>query len=110
MHRLPKYVDNKKDLDALLELRDIEDELGSIGKLFRDQHRSIADMIKHYRELNAKYNQGINGTELLQEAKWTIDGYQEQLDEMLKSAQTAHKAVRKFDISSEPALTLVIVH
>lgn len=110
MHRLPKYVDNKKDLDALLELRDIEDELGSIGKLFKDQHRSIADMVKHYQELNTKYNQGLNGTELLKEIKWTIDGYQEQLDEMLKSAQTAHKAVRNPDLSNEPALTLVIVH
>lgn len=86
-------MDNKKDLDALLELRDIEDELGSIGKLFKDQHRSITDMLKHYHEINAKYEQGLNGTELLKEIKETIDGYQEQLDAMLKSAQTAHKAV-----------------
>ena len=103
-------MDNKKDLDALLELRDIEDELGSIGKLFRDQYRSITDMVKHYQELNATYKQGLNGTELLKEIKWTIDGYQEQLDEMLKSAQTAHKAVWVPDLAREPTLTLFVVH
>lgn len=86
-------MDNKKDLNALLELRDIEDELGSIGKLFKDQHRSITDMVKHYQDINTNYKQGVNGTELLKETKCTIDEYQAQLDAMLKSAQTAHKAV-----------------
>ncbi len=34
---LPEYLDNRANLDALLELRDIEDELSMLNRLFKEQ-------------------------------------------------------------------------
>ena len=95
MKRLPRYFDNTSDLDALLELRDIEDELNTLDKLFKEQQKSVQDMVPQYQHLNEHHKKGIYGTHFLQEVKQSLDGYKEQIDLMLKSAQTAQKAYKE---------------
>ena len=88
--RLPQYVDNREDLNALLELRDIEDELTTIQKLFIEQHKTIKEMLKQYEELN---RQAKHGRFILQGVDHAIEGYEESVKGMLKSADVAQKAV-----------------
>lgn len=95
LKRLPRYFDNSSDLDALLELRDIEDELNTLDKLFKEQQKSVSDMIHQYAHLNAGHQKGMSGIHFLQEARDTLEGYKEQIDLMLKSAQTAQKAYKE---------------
>ena len=87
-------MDNRSDLDALLELRDIEDELTTIGKLFGEQSRGIHDMQKIYQDLNTSRGQGLCGLRILKEASHTLHDYQEQVDGMLKSTQAAQQAFK----------------
>lgn len=94
MKRL-RYFDNSSDLDALLELRDIEDELNTLDKLFKEQQKSVADMIPQYEHLNVCHKKGLHGSHFLQEVKLTLDGYKEQIELSLKSAQTAQKAYKE---------------
>ena len=93
MKRLPKYVDNREDLNALLELRDIEDELNTISKLLTEQHKCVTEMLKQYRHLNSEYRKGHMGTLFLREVKQTLIGYEEQVAGMLKSSSAAQDAV-----------------
>ena len=95
LKRSPRYFDNSNDLDALLELRDIEDELNTLDKLFKEQQKSVLDMIPQYHDLNQHQKKGFYGTHFLQEVRHTLDGYKEQIDLMLKSAQTAQKAYKE---------------
>lgn len=95
MKRLPRYFDNYGDLDALLELRDIEDELNTLDKLFKEQQKSVTDMIPQYQHLNAYHKKGLHGSHFLHEAQHTLGGYMEQIFLMLKSAQTAQKAYKE---------------
>ena len=95
LNRLPRYFDNTSDLDALLELRDIEDELNTMDKLFKEQQKSVSDMLDQYKRLNQGQKKGIAGTYFLHEVQHTLEGYKEQIDLMLKSAQTAQKAYKE---------------
>ena len=91
--RLPPYVDNREDLNALLELRDIEDELTTIQKLFIEQHKTVKDMLNQYEELKRHHDRGHHGRFILQDVDHTIEGYEESVKGMLKSADVAQKAV-----------------
>lgn len=95
MDRSPTVFDHSKDLDALLELRDIEDELNTLDKLFKEQERGLKDMIKQYEDLNKRHEKGFNGALFIQEAKNSLDSYREQVKLMLKSTQTAQKACKE---------------
>ena len=93
--KLPRYVDNREDLNALLELRDIEDELNTISKLLIEQHKCVADMVKQYKVLNNSHRKGRHGIYFLQEVDHTLSGYEEQVSGMLKSASVAQDAVSR---------------
>lgn len=80
---------NEEDLTALLELRDIEDELGTVSKLFRDQDRVISDMIGQYSD-----GRSLKGEELLKTAKSRIKTYENQVSEMHIQCKSAQEAVR----------------
>ena len=95
MDRSPTVFDNSNDLDALLELRDIEDELNTLDKLFKEQQRGVKDMSSQYHHLNEHHKTGLNGTVFLQEVTHSLEGYREQIGLMLKSAQTAQKACKE---------------
>ena len=90
----PRYVDNTEDLDALLELRDIEDELSVIERLFEEQKTVILDMVKHYDTLEGKRVNSHRSAKLLDEAKRTVLGYIDQVTTMRKSASTAQLAYK----------------
>ena len=95
MDRSPTVFDNSNDLDALLELRDIEDELNTLDKLFKEQQRGVMDMTSQYDDLNKNHHTGLNGAKFLQEVTHSLNGYREQIELMLKSAQTAQKACKE---------------
>ena len=95
VNHIPKYADNRVDLDALLELRDIEDELNTMTKLFKEQSRVISDMIIQYNHLNKAPRKGIKGIHFLTEASHVINEYKEQVEGMLKSAKAAQSAFKE---------------
>ncbi|KAL8789142.1 MAG: hypothetical protein Q9195_006963 [Heterodermia aff. obscurata] len=108
--RLPRYVDNSADLDALLELRDIEDELNTLDKLFKEQQRGVSDMLSHYVELNNVSGKAIFGTQWLMEINHTLEGYKDQVEGMLKSAQTAQKAFKELLDMKQKQANIVEAH
>lgn len=108
--RLPRYVDNSADLDALLELRDIEDELNTLDKLFKEQQQGVSDMFSCYVELNKRQGKAIRGTQLLTEIKHTLKGYKDQVEGMLKSSQTAQKAFKELLDMKQKQANIVEAH
>ena len=108
--RLPQYVDNRDDLNALLELRDIEDELTTIHKLFTEQHKTIQDMTKQYEELNNRYRRGMHGSYILREVNHCVDGYLEQVHGMKESAEVALKAFEKLLDMKQKQANIVEAH
>ena len=108
--RLPPYVDNSADLDALLELRDIEDELNTLNKLFKEQQSGVSDMITQYEELNKHPGKGIFGTQWLKEISHTLEGYKDQVEGMLKSAQTAQQAFKDLLDMKQKQANIVEAH
>ena len=95
IQKLPKYVDNRDDLNAVLELRDIDDELGTIEKLLGEQHQCVTDMLNQFEELKTSHNKGHHGYYLLQEVKQIISGYKSHVAAMKKSAHAAQEAFEK---------------
>lgn len=110
MKRLPKYVDNRTDLDALLELRDIEDELNTIDKLFKEQSRSVSDMMNQYQDLSRHKGKGVHGLQLLSEASHSLQEYRDQINGMLKSAQTAQGAFKELLDMKQKQANIVEAH
>ena len=79
--------DRREDLSALLELRDIMDELGTIMKLFDQQETTIREMIQYYKANGY-------GRMFLQHALRRIKEYHTQVAEMRTDSHSAQKAVR----------------
>ncbi|MCJ1313734.1 hypothetical protein MMC25_007414 [Agyrium rufum] len=109
VQQLPNYFDNRDDLDALLELRDIEDELGTIEKLLNEQHRCVQDMIEQYSELK-KHKKGLNGHNLLKEVEHILDGYLLQVAGMKKSSEAAQEAFEKLLDMKQRQANIVEAH
>ena len=108
--RLPRYVDNSADLNDLLELRDIEDELNTLEKLFKEQQRGVSEMLSHYVELNRHQGKAIYGTQWLTEISHTLEGYKDQVEGMLKSAQTAQKSFKELLDMKQKQANIVEAH
>src|SRR5437899_1833470 len=93
-----KYEEDKEaerqtraDLSALLELRDIVDELTTMQKLFEQQKEAILEMEIQYR---AHYGaEGGHGVEYLEEALASLEEFMKQTSEMMTNAKTAQDAV-----------------
>lgn len=105
-----QHIDNRKDLDALLELRDIEDELGTIDKLIKEQQSCVSEMIKQYRDLNARHGKGFNGINFLHDVDQFLTEHKEQLDGMLKGAQAAQKAFKELLDMKQKQANIVEAH
>ena len=86
-------LDYSADLDNLLELRDVEDELNTIKKLFIEQRKIVTDMLRQYGEEVNPRGKGIHGTVLLRESENILSGYEEQIESMIRSSQMAQNAV-----------------
>lgn len=79
---------NREDLSVLLELRDIEDELGTILKLLDQQQTVIDSMVEYFG------NRG-DGKSFLDLALARIEEYRTQISEMKENSHVAQKAVRR---------------
>lgn len=88
-----QFFDNSQDLEALLELRDIQDELNTIKKLLIEQHKTVRDMTRQFEDIVNRRGKGIHGTLLLKEAEHAIGIYEERVESMLMSSQVAENAV-----------------
>ena len=91
--------DNEHDLTDLLELRDIEDELSTIRKVFRDQQRVINELIVGCYAGSESHKKGLD---LLQEAQKSVNGYSELISEMQDNCRSAQESVS--NLSTRPRL------
>ena len=105
-----QHIDNRKDLDALLELRDIEDELNTIDKLIKEQQSCVSDMTKQYHDLNVRQGKGSNGIHFLYDIDQFLKEHKEQIDGMLKSAQAAQKAFKELLDMKQKQANIVEAH
>ena len=103
-------LDNRKDLDALLELRDIEDELKTIDKLIKEQLICVSEMIKQYRDLYHQGRKGSNGINFLLDVEQFLNEHKEQIDGMLKGAKTAQKAFKDLLDMKQKQANIVEAH
>ncbi|KAJ5142587.1 Mitochondrial substrate/solute carrier [Penicillium bovifimosum] len=83
-HQVARW--NREDLSVLLELRDIEDELGTILKLLEQQDTVIKSMTKYFDDKGY-------GKEFLHMAQDRIDEYRSQINEMKENSHVTQKAV-----------------
>ena len=86
--------ENRENTSALLELRDLEDELSTLQKLFDMQDVTIRQMkevymSRDYRDITR------NGQDYLDEALEYLDDYKQQTTEMLKRVDTTRNDVSR---------------
>ena len=103
------HIDNRRDLDALLELRDIEDELNTIDKLIKEQNACVMEMRLNYNYLTSQ-NKGLNGFEFLHNTIQILKDHQDQVDGMLKSARAAQKAFKELLDMKQKQANIVEAH
>jgi len=75
----------------LLELRDINDELLTLKKLFGEQQEAIDKMLLNYERCG--YG-NINGIGFLHEAQMKLKDYLNRIKEMMESAERTRGDVR----------------
>ncbi|TVY39411.1 hypothetical protein LOCC1_G006545 [Lachnellula occidentalis] len=78
---------NRENTSALLELRDIEDELKTLETLFGTQQAAIHDMIANY-ESNALRGFTGNALGFLYQARAKLNEYLHHTSKMIKSVQS----------------------
>ncbi|KAK4697238.1 hypothetical protein P7C71_g809, partial [Lecanoromycetidae sp. Uapishka_2] len=91
------HIDNRRDLDALLELRDIEDELNTIRKLIREQQSCVTNMLDRYKEFRSqpeKESLGIRGVELLFEIDQFLSENDDRIQVMKDNAHAAQQGFK----------------
>ncbi|KXX74702.1 Protein SERAC1 [Madurella mycetomatis] len=85
--------ENRENTSALLELRDLEDELTTLQKLFETQEGTIKQMREIYKK---EFNYITkNGQYYLEEALEYLDDYKQQTSEMLKRVDTTRNDYEK---------------
>lgn len=92
--------ENRDNTSALLELRDIEDELSTLHHLFEEQEKQIRDMLTLYSPTLHRHDSAsttmpsvdtTNGIAFLQEALAKLSTYKDQADDMIKRVQQTRK-------------------
>lgn len=88
--------DNRDNTSALLELRDIEDELSTLLHLFEEQDTQVSDMVRWYRPSLQRQDSSntlllpvdtSNGIAFLEEAHVKLLMYKDQTRDMIKRVQ-----------------------
>ena len=105
-----QHIDNREDLDALLELHDIEDELNTIDRLIKEQQTCVTDMEVQYRSLALQEEKGVNGLRFLHVAAQFLKDHLDQVDGMLKSAGAAQKAFKELLDMKQKQANIVEAH
>ncbi|EAU30042.1 conserved hypothetical protein [Aspergillus terreus NIH2624] len=77
---------NREDLSALLELRDIVDELGTIMKLLEEQTATVKIMAEYFEDKGY-------GRSFIESALSRLDQYRTQVSDMKENAYAAQRAV-----------------
>ncbi|KAK4190766.1 hypothetical protein QBC35DRAFT_488885 [Podospora australis] len=85
--------ENRENTSALLELRDLEDELTTLQKLFDNQESTIRQMRDYYLTFFRDITR--NGQEYLDEALEYLDDFKQQTTEMLKRVDTTRNDYEK---------------
>lgn len=85
---------NRENTSALLELRDIEDELHTLQELFEVQDKAIEVMIKNYEKEDLK-SMTENGRQFLVEAREKLEEYTDQVKRMLADVKDTREDVIK---------------
>lgn len=91
------HIDNRTDLDALLELRDIEDELSTIRKLIKEQQTCVTNMIDRYHMLHTqsgKVGLGVNGLNFLIEIDQFLSENDDRIQVMKDNAHAAQQGFK----------------
>ncbi|KAK4242766.1 hypothetical protein C8A03DRAFT_28995 [Achaetomium macrosporum] len=86
--------ENRENTSALLELRDLEDELTTLQKLFDTQESTIRQMKEIYTSESFR-DSTKNGQEYLDEALEYLDDYKQQTAEMRKRVETTRNDYEK---------------
>lgn len=91
--------ENRENTSALLELRDMEDELNTMKALFEEQKATIEVMKENYEkpELQAFTE---NGRAFLDEALKRLQEYRKQVYDMLERVDSTKKDVRILSFGS----------
>ncbi|XXH00847.1 hypothetical protein Hte_007198 [Hypoxylon texense] len=86
--------ENRENTSALLELRDMDDELNTMRNLFSEQEATIKIMKENYEkpELRASTE---NGREFLEEALKRLQEYRKQVHDMLERVDGTKKDYEK---------------
>lgn len=77
---------NRENTSALLELRDIEDELHTLQSLFDNQMKAIQLMISNYEKEELKALTG-NGLGFLRQAEQKLGEYMHHVEKMIESVR-----------------------
>ncbi|KAK1985866.1 hypothetical protein LZ30DRAFT_707297 [Colletotrichum cereale] len=86
--------ENRENTSALMELRDMEDELKSLERLFETQEVVVRNMKTIFEGQDVKHLTR-NGQMYLEEALRKLDGYRSQTMEMLKRVDTTRTDYEK---------------
>lgn len=101
------YFDNRIELDALLELRDVDDELKIMTKLIKEQQVCLSDMVAQYHDLKTSCNKGLNGMDYLLEVQQFLNAESEQINEMLRNSLAAQRAFKELlDMKQKHAIRI----
>lgn len=91
--------ENRENTSALLELRDMDDELNTMRNLFSEQQTTIKAMKESYDTPDLQpYTE--NGRGFLEEALKRLQEYQKQVHEMLDRVENTKKDVRVYPLES----------
>lgn len=82
---------NREDLSALLELRDIMDELGTIMKVLEQQTTTVKTMARYFADRGY-------GKVFVEASLARLDEYRNQVQEMRENTILAQKAVSTSDV------------
>lgn len=85
--------ENRENTSALLELRDMDDELSTMRTLFAEQQATIETMQAQYEAPELR-DQTENGRRFLAEALDRLEDYKRQTGDMIDRVETTRKDVR----------------
>lgn len=103
-HRLEGQIAEKQNRDntpALLELRDIEDELNTLKTLFTSQTTEIKNMLDAYE----KERLATNGLMFLRSAEDYLEEYTQHVERMIESVRSTRDDVWPLSVVEVQPLT-----
>jgi len=89
IRREEERVEIKTDFTCLMELRDLEDELSTIGRLLDDQNTCVCKLIGYF-DLRYPVPKGLV---ILERVRTTIGAYQKTVDDLKQKRKESQTAV-----------------